>query len=151
MTRRIWGPVMPSITGILETCLYATDLDAAERFYAGVLGLEPFSRVPDRHVFFRCGASVFLVFNPAQTGTEETTVGGVAIPLHGARGAGHVAFAVPERELPAWRMRLKEADVDIESEVTWPGGGTSLYFRDPAGNSVELAPPKIWGLDAGTD
>jgi catechol 2,3-dioxygenase-like lactoylglutathione lyase family enzyme len=142
---------MPAITGILETCLYATDLNAAERFYAEVLGLEVFSRVPDRHVFFRCGAGVFLVFNPVRTGAEETTVGGAAIPLHGARGAGHVAFAVPEADLSAWRTRLERADVDIESEVTWPGGGTSLYFRDPAGNSVELAPPKIWGLDAGTD
>ncbi|MDQ3546548.1 MAG: glyoxalase/bleomycin resistance/extradiol dioxygenase family protein, partial [Verrucomicrobiota bacterium] len=43
-----------------------------------------------------------------------------------------------------WRERLQEAGVAIESEVEWPEGGRSLYFRDPAGNSVELAPPTLW-------
>ncbi|MEJ2147783.1 MAG: VOC family protein, partial [Acidobacteriota bacterium] len=52
---------------VLETCLYARDLEAAEQFYAGVLGLQPFSRNPGRHVFFRCGDAVFLVFNPEVT------------------------------------------------------------------------------------
>ena len=34
--------------------------------------------------------------------------------------------------------------VAIEAEVEWPSGGRSLYFRDPAGNVVELAPPTLW-------
>ncbi|MGN6582964.1 MAG: glyoxalase/bleomycin resistance/extradiol dioxygenase family protein, partial [Rhizobiaceae bacterium] len=25
-------------------------------------------------------------------------------------------------------------------------GGRSIYFRDPAGNSIEFAEPRIWGL-----
>jgi hypothetical protein len=36
--------------------------------------------------------------------------------------------------------------VAIEHEATWPRGGRSFYFRDPAGNSLELATPRIWGL-----
>jgi len=28
--------------------------------------------------------------------------------------------------------------------VKWPRGGTSLYFRDPAGHLVELATPGLW-------
>lgn len=28
-------------------------------------------------------------------------------------------------------------------------GGKSIYFRDPAGNSVELVTPGIWGLPSG--
>jgi predicted enzyme related to lactoylglutathione lyase len=36
--------------------------------------------------------------------------------------------------------------VAIEKIVDWPGGGRSLYFRDPAGNSLELATPRIWGI-----
>ena len=43
------------IEGILETALYATDLDAAEAFYGNVLGLEKIARLGNRHVFFRCG------------------------------------------------------------------------------------------------
>ena len=135
------------VGGVLETCLYATDLEAAERFYTTVLGLDVLSRVPGRHVFFRCGPGVFLIFNPEQTRAEEAT--GNSVPPHGTEGPGHMAFAVPDRELDAWRDRLKAHGVEIEVEVEWPRGGYSLYFRDPAGNSIELAPPGIWGLDEG--
>ncbi len=65
---------------------------------------------------------------------------------HGAQGAVHVAFAIPMRELSAWRAWLQDNGVAIEREVTWPGGGRSIYFRDPAGNSVELATPTIWSI-----
>ena len=34
--------------------------------------------------------------------------------------------------------------VAIESEVSWPNGGHSIYIRDPAGNSLEFATPDIW-------
>ena len=125
---------------ILETCLYAPDLDAAERFYAEVLGLEAFARVEGRHVFFRCGGRVFLVFNP-----ERTRDSGV-LPGHGAEGPGHVAFAMADAEVDAWRAHLQARGVAVETEYTWPGGGRSLYFRDPAGNSVELGTPAIWRL-----
>ena len=68
------------------------------------------------------------------------------MPAHGAVGPGHAAFAVDEAELPAWRARLRAHGVAVEAEIAWPRGGRSLYVRDPAGNSIELAPPRIWGL-----
>lgn len=142
------GPPTP-VAGVLETCLYATDLDAAERFYAGTLGLAAFAREPGRHLFFRCGAGVFLLFNPDRTSAAAGEVGGVPVPPHGTRGAGHVAFRVPAAALEAWRARLTEAGVAIEAEIDWPRGGRSLYVRDPAGNSVELATAAIWGLPEG--
>lgn len=126
---------------ILETCLYVDDVEAASRFYQDVLGLEPISSVPGRHVFFRCGSGVFLLFDPRRTAGGDGDV-----PAHGATGAGHVAFAVAEEDLPLWRERLRACGVAIEREVEWPRGGRSLYFRDPAGNSLELAPPRIWNL-----
>ncbi len=131
---------------VLETSLYVYDLDAAERFYHGVLGLDVCGRHPGRHVFFQCGEGVLLVFVPEATAGATTSVDGTAIPLHGADGPGHVAFAVPEPELAAWKGRLIERGVAIEAEVRWPQGGRSVYFRDPAGNSLELASPAIWGL-----
>ena len=136
----------PPVRSVLETCLYAVDLEAAERFYVKVLGLERFSGVPGRHVFFRLADAMFLVFNPEHTRVEGATVGGALVPPHGAVGAGHVAFAVRDDAIPAWRRRLEEAGVAIESEVAWPRGGRSLYVRDPAGNCVELASPRIWAL-----
>jgi catechol 2,3-dioxygenase-like lactoylglutathione lyase family enzyme len=87
---------------------------------------------------------VVLLFDPERTSTVRTEVDGAPIPMHGARGDGHLAFRVTEPELDAWRARLAEAGVAIESEVAWPGGGRSIYFRDPAGNSLELAMRELW-------
>ena len=42
--------------------------------------------------------------------------------------------------------RLEEAGVAIEADFRWPNGARSIYFRDPAGNSLEIAEPKLWGL-----
>jgi catechol 2,3-dioxygenase-like lactoylglutathione lyase family enzyme len=132
--------------GILETCLYAGDLDAAERFYTLVFGLEVIARQPGRHIFFRCGRGVFLIFNPDKTEAETVLIGEAAVPRHGTRGPGHMAFAVPDAEFESWRSRLAAAEVAVEVEIVWPGGGRSLYLRDPAGNSVELATPRLWNL-----
>ncbi len=126
---------------ILETCLYVDDLNAAERFYREVLGLEFDARQEGRHVFLRLGDQMFLLFNPAES---ESTEGD--FPPHGARGAGHVCFACREDEIDAWHEHLAEQDITIEFIQHWPGGARSLFFRDPAGNSVELASPRIWGL-----
>ncbi|HEU4721229.1 MAG TPA: VOC family protein [Gemmatimonadaceae bacterium] len=134
------------IDGVLETCLYANDLDAAERFYAGVLGLAIDARVPERHVFFRCGPAMLLVFDAERTLAAPGQVGGTPVPAHGARGPGHVCFRIGTDELGQWRERLRAAGVAIEAEIAWPRGGASIYVRDPAGNSVELAPAEIWGL-----
>jgi len=126
---------------IFETCLYAKDLEEAERFYREVLGLSVVSRMKGRGIAFRCGRGVLLIFNPEQTRIQDREV-----PSHGAEGPGHVAFPVRETELNACREHLARLGVKIETEVQWPEGGMSLYFRDPAGNSVELAPPTLWGF-----
>lgn len=130
------------VAGIIETCLYVNDLDAAEAFYTTVLGLERYAGVPGRHVFFRCGVGMFLLFN-AEATRDTSSMG---IPPHGAEGEGHVAFEMSDDELGAWKSRLRAKNIDIESDYTWPNGGRSLYFRDPTGNSVELTTRKTWGL-----
>jgi catechol 2,3-dioxygenase-like lactoylglutathione lyase family enzyme len=131
---------MQPIDRVLETILYVDDLDAALRFYGEILGLELDSRQPGLFVFFRCGSSMLLLFEPdaARTGRN--------VPAHGAHGPGHACFAVAEAELDGWQRRLEAAGVAIEQSVEWPRGGRSFYFRDPAGNSLELATPRIWGL-----
>jgi catechol 2,3-dioxygenase-like lactoylglutathione lyase family enzyme len=130
---------------ILETCLYVDDLEGAERFYSDVLGLTFVSRQQGRHVFFRCGQRMLLLFNPlgSRASHEE-------FPPHGAFGPGHVAFGVAEKALGDWTDWLERQRVTVEKVIDWPGGGRSLYFRDPAGNSLELATPKIWGISEET-
>ncbi|WP_253704814.1 VOC family protein, partial [Thermus scotoductus] len=49
---------------VLETAVYAEDLEKARAFYEGVLGLPCFQYQPPRHAFFRAGKGVFLVFIP---------------------------------------------------------------------------------------
>jgi len=126
---------------ILETCLYVDDLAAAEAFYRDVLGLTPVRRKDGRHVFFQCGRSMLLIFDPRATDRTESSV-----PPHGATGDGHIAFAISDAQVEDWRARLASHGVTIERFVDWPQGGHSLYFRDPAGNSLEVASPKIWGM-----
>ena len=133
--------------GILESSLYCSDLDAAERFYTVVLGLERISRQCGRHVFFRCGQEVLLLFNPGKSGKEPSYVNGIMVPMHGTSGEGHLAFRVSASEIPVWREHLLRHGVALEAEIDWPEGGQSIYFRDPAGNSLELVTPAVWGLE----
>ena len=131
---------------ILETALYTDDLDAAEAFYSGVLGLEKITRAGNRHVFYRCGPGVLLIFNPDETEIPSTG-GPLSVPPHGARGPGHLCFRAEAVELDEWRSRLEAGGVAIESDMEWPQGGRSIYFRDPSGNSLEFTEARIWGIE----
>lgn len=131
--------------GVLETVLYVSDLAAAEQFYRNVLGMEPFSKASGRQLFYRCGNQVLLLFNPEAT-SKPPPANALPVPPHGASGPGHVCFRASADEIEAWRGRLLASGIDIEADFEWPGGGRSIYFRDPAGNCLEFAEPRIWGL-----
>lgn len=124
---------------IFETVLYADDLPAAVTFYRDVLGLELISRI-ELVAAFRCAGGVLLIFDP-----KLSAPAGRDIPAHGKSGAGHLAFAATDEEREQWKERLTAAGVPIEAEIDWKQGGRSLYFRDPAGNSIEFAPLTLWG------
>lgn len=126
-------------TRIFETVIYASDLVAAERFYTDVLGLEKYSGFGVA-VSFRLDRGVLLIFDP-----DQAILPNRGVPSHWPHGPGHLAFAARSDELDAWREHLRAHSVEIEMEVHWEQGGTSIYFRDPAGNSIELAPPTLWG------
>jgi catechol 2,3-dioxygenase-like lactoylglutathione lyase family enzyme len=119
--------------------LYAEDLAAAERFYHEALGLDVIGH-GEFCAVFSCGGGVLLVFDPRKSAAPDREV-----PSHGTTGAGHVAFAVKPDDLTAWREQLRQAAIPIEREVDWDEGGRSIYFRDPAGNVVELAPTNHLG------
>lgn len=134
------------LEGMLETALYAEDLDKAEAFYEGVLGLAKITRAANRHVFFRCGQGVLLIFNPDET-VKPPAADALQVPPHGTKGQGHACFRVSGKNIDAMAVKLKAAGIEIESEVHWPNGGRSIYFRDPAGNSLECAEARIWGIE----
>ena len=131
---------------ILETVLYARDLGAIEEFYRRALGLEPFARAEGRQVFYRVGEQMLLVFNPIATSKPPEDGAALPVPPHGADGEGHACFRATAEEITTWRAHLEREGIAIEADFEWPGGGRSIYFRDPAGNCLEFAEPRIWGL-----
>ncbi len=132
---------MKPLTHILESCLYVDDLDESERFYRDVLGLRHWSRKASIFTFFKLEGGMLLLFRP-DTGEAPSE-----IPAHGAIGPGHLCFSAKNDELPGWREHLEAHGVVIEHEHTWPTGGRSIYFRDPAGNSIEIGSPSMWAYD----
>ncbi len=139
----------PELTApsVLETVIYLQDLAAAEDFYGRLLGLTPYARAEGRHIFFKLENQMLLIFNPEAT--RKPAGGAVPVPTHGAIGEGHVCFSAHPLGIDAWRRRLAdEMGLAIEADFEWPNGGRSIYVRDPAGNSVEFAEPRIWGFDA---
>ena len=124
---------MVEILNIAEAVLYVDNLPQAIDFYQTVLEL-PLTMSFDDAAFLQTGPdSTLILFDRAQLQARQS-----AIPRHGTEGPGHVALAVPRAEMEQWRERLREHRVAIEHEQLWPQGTLSLYFRDPAGNSVEL-------------
>lgn len=133
----------PAIARVLETALYVDDVPQVVAFYRDVLGLRALDEGA-RLVPMDAGqGTVLLIFRRGATLTAAETPGG-SIPPHDGHGPAHVAFAVSAESLHEWERRLVEHGVAIESRVQWPRGGHSIYFRDPAGHSVELATPGTW-------
>jgi catechol 2,3-dioxygenase-like lactoylglutathione lyase family enzyme len=137
---------------ILEAALYVSDLDKAEAFYRDELGLAMIAKIQGRHVFFRCGDGVLLLFNAEATKAPPAPDARLPVPPHGTAGQGHLCFSATASEIAAWKARLEERGVAVEADFNWPPrngeekGGRSIYFRDPSGNSLEFAEPRIWGL-----
>ena len=46
----------------------------------------------------------------------------------------------------AWGTQLQQAGL-TEADFRWPTGARSIYFRDPAGNSLECAEPGLWSIE----
>jgi catechol 2,3-dioxygenase-like lactoylglutathione lyase family enzyme len=135
---------MPKLNGIKETCLTVADVDRSERFYREVFDLPVIGG--DEHRFRAldvAGSHVLLLFLHGSSEQPIELPGGT-IPPHGASGRSHFAFAISADELKAWKARLAKHGVAIEGTVTWPLGGTSIYFRDPDGHLGELVTPGVW-------
>jgi catechol 2,3-dioxygenase-like lactoylglutathione lyase family enzyme len=131
------------VTGILETCLYASDLDRAIAFYQCLFSFEVMAR-DDRFCAFNvAGHDVLLIFKHGAS-TKPMPVAGRLIPPHDGQGHLHIAFSITAADLPGWESRLASQGVAVESTVNWPQGGMSLYFRDPDQHLIELATPGIW-------
>jgi catechol 2,3-dioxygenase-like lactoylglutathione lyase family enzyme len=133
----------PAIEGLLETSLYARDLQRTAAFYRDLFGFRALVDSPRLVAFEISGRSVLLVFQADATEHDVVDARGV-IPGHDGRGRLHLALSIGADDLGAWRKRLADRGVAIVGEYRWPRGGVSLYMRDPDGALVELATPGLW-------
>jgi catechol 2,3-dioxygenase-like lactoylglutathione lyase family enzyme len=124
------------VSGVSELVLEVVDLEAAEEFYAGVLGLPVVERWPDREAVW------VMAGQRTRIGLWRPQVG-----LAGGRGGLHVHFALhlAPQDYEAAVAPLRSDPAFLE-EQRFPGADDSCaaYLRDPDGNVVEL-----WTWDVG--
>ena len=116
------------VTGVSELVLEVVDLEAAERFYADLLGLPVVERWPHREAIW------IMAGERTRIGLWRPQVG-----LAGGRGGVHVHFAmhIAEDDYDAAVARLRGRGQQVE-EMRFEGAGRSAYLTDPDGNVVEL-------------
>ena len=134
-----------NVTGVLEYGIYVDDVPRSVEFYRRIFGFEQLQGDDRFCALSVAGRQVFLIFKKGGTLQPMPLPGGV-LPPHDGSGQLHFAFSIPEADLAAWEQRLGENDIAIESRVTWPRGGRSIYFRDPDGHLVELITPGCWAI-----
>ena len=129
-----------SLVGVLETALYhgRGGRDEVERFYGEVLGLPMIAGWEDG-VVFRVGSGVLLVFD-----RDLLPQRGGPIADHGTRGPGHACLQADDGDYERWREHLQGAGVEIVHEARWGDSARSFYFKDPAGNLLEIADRDFW-------
>ena len=133
------GSMTPLVGGVLETCLYVEDVTRSRCLRR----VSSSAHIGDRIVIRRPPGSVLILFRKGGT-LKPIPIGHGHIPSHDGGGPQHFAFAIRAEDWEAWKLRLADKAVPVESEVSWPQGGRSLYFLDPDGMVVELATPGLW-------
>ncbi|MCX4240373.1 VOC family protein [Paraliomyxa miuraensis] len=139
---------MTGIRGISHLTLPVTDLELAERFYIGALGLA-LERRFDRETFLRLrpdrAAELDVDDGPLHL---QLGCGGVQLdlflqrePLRGPLPPHpHLAFDVSPDDLGPLAARVGAFGVPLDGpRRLGPPGHASIYFTDPFGNLLELA------------
>ncbi len=137
---------MPGINSVLETQLWVDDLERSLRFYQEVFECQQIDGGPDRLIALSIEDRQVLLLAKKGASTQPTVLPGGTIPPFDGDGQSHLAFSISPEQLATWEEWLGKKSIEIESKVSWMRGGTSLYFRDPDGNLLELGTPGIWTI-----
>ncbi|HET8726046.1 MAG TPA: VOC family protein [Alphaproteobacteria bacterium] len=133
----------PPLDRLVETCLYVSDVRRSAEFYARVFGFERMGGSERVQPLAVGPGQVLILFRSGGT-PAPIPVGQGFIPPHDGGGEQHFAFGVPPESVEDWKSYLNGIDIEIESDLAWPQGGRSLYFRDPDRLLVELVTPGVW-------
>ena len=127
----------------------ADDLDAARSFYGETLGCSE-GRSSDRWIDFNFFGHQIVAHLGARTAVASNPVDGEDVPVP------HFGLVLPMDEWRALAERLRAAGVAFVIEPTIrfagePGEQATMFFRDPAGNAIELKamadPSKLFASD----
>src|ERR1700712_1654026 len=99
---------------MLETSLYVEDLDRSRAFYERLFGFGAIFQDDRMCAMEVPGEQILLLFRHGMTDQPAPAPNGFIPPHHG-RGALHLAFAIPLRELEAWESHLADQQVALES------------------------------------
>ena len=121
------------VKGLGEVSIQVRDLDAMQKFYEEVVGLEVLRRDDDeRFVFFKVAEGYgghsqnLALFEASNTlNPQEST-------LH------HIALNVALEDFESERMRLEGLGLKVNATVHEWLHVRSLYFYDPEGNHLEF-------------
>jgi len=123
----------PPVAGVSELVLEVSDLERAEGFYAGTLGLPVVERWPHRDAFWVLAGATRIGLWVPQVGLE------------GSRGGSHVHFAlqIPPETFDERVAALRAAGHDAPVHEFGPLGAgdrpsRSVYVTDPDGHLVEF-------------
>jgi catechol 2,3-dioxygenase-like lactoylglutathione lyase family enzyme len=136
----------PSVNRVLETSLYVEDLDRSTEFYRRVFSFEPVLRDERMCAMAVPGRQVLLLFRKGTSTAPNQTPFGF-VPPHDGQGTQHLCFSISHDAIEAWQTHLQALNIELESRLDWDHGGSSLYFRDPDGHSIEVGTPGLWPND----
>ena len=119
------------ISRVLEACLYATNLDAAERFYVDVLGFAVEWEPDSDNVYLSSGIDNLALHAGAHA----------AVPSSGSGQAlDHLGLIVRAADdVDKWAAFLESRGMTLDAKPkTHRDGARSCYFSDPDGNHVQI-------------
>ncbi|HVO30287.1 MAG TPA: VOC family protein [bacterium] len=118
------------VSSVHHVAILVEDLEKAERFYAGLLGLHVDKRWPDekggtRSVWLAAGGTIVMLERATPSDARRGEMGG---------GWHVVAFRIHPEDRKEVERQLAAAGVAIESRTDY-----TLYVRDPEGNRVAFS------------
>lgn len=130
--------------GLGEVALRVNDLDAMQRFYEDVVGLQVMKRFP-KVVFFHISdgygghPQALVLFDrsgeQSRPQIHRSTPGGVS---QERSTLDHLAFEIDLAAYESEKQRLEQLGLPVETVVFDWVGWRSLYISDPEGNTVEF-------------
>ena len=126
------------LDGLHHIGLNVRDLDRAEAFYTGVLGMEVTERYAEsiRHLMLSAPGEAPQTAKVHLFETRNLDMA-KALETMSEQGYAHIAFGTTREQFPKIIEELKKRKVTFKGPLVM-GKGESVHFTDPDGNPLEI-------------